>query len=49
MVSTTLRQATWNGLFGEFTFAPNGDVVGRDVSIKKMQDGVFHTVTTIVE
>jgi branched-chain amino acid transport system substrate-binding protein len=49
VLATTLRTNTWKGLFGEFTFAQNGDVEGRSLSIKRMQDGVFHTVLTLKE
>jgi hypothetical protein len=44
VVATTLRTNKWNGLFGEVSFTPAGDVVGRVVSIKHMQNGTFHTV-----
>ncbi len=45
VVATTLRTNTWpDQLFGEVSFAPNGDVVGRTASIKHLQDGVFRTV-----
>lgn len=47
VVATTLRTSHWNGLFGPFTFAENGDVVGRTISIKKMQDGAFRTVSNV--
>jgi ABC-type branched-subunit amino acid transport system substrate-binding protein len=36
IVSTTIRTGRWRGLFGEFAFLPNGEIVGRDVSIKAM-------------
>ena len=48
-VSTTLRTRTWQGLFGDFAFTPEGDVVGRDVAIKRMQNGQFVTVRNIQE
>lgn len=49
-VATTLRTVKkWNGLFGEFAFDEDGDVLGRDVSIKRMADGRFTTVSTIEE
>jgi ABC-type branched-subunit amino acid transport system substrate-binding protein len=44
VVATTLKTNKWKGLFGEVSFNPNGDVVGRVVSIKHMQNGTFHTV-----
>jgi branched-chain amino acid transport system substrate-binding protein len=44
VVATTLKTNKWKGLFGEVSFNPNGDVVGRVVSIKHLQDGTFHTV-----
>lgn len=47
VVSTTLRTNPWQGLFGEFTFDAEGDVVGRSISIKRQQDGKFTTVMTV--
>ena len=44
IVATTLRTNTWKGLFGEYTFNEAGDVVGRKVSIKRMDNGSFTTV-----
>jgi branched-chain amino acid transport system substrate-binding protein len=44
VVATTLRTNKWQGLFGEIAFDPDGDVIGRSISIKRMQDGTFHTV-----
>jgi branched-chain amino acid transport system substrate-binding protein len=48
-VSTTIRTRTWQGLFGDFGFTADGDVTGRDVSIKRMQNGRFVTLRTIRE
>jgi branched-chain amino acid transport system substrate-binding protein len=48
-VSTTIRTRKWQGLFGDFAFTDNGDVTGRDISIKRMHDGQFTTVRTIRE
>ena len=48
-VSTTIRTRTWQGLFGDFGFTSEGDVTGRDVSIKRMHNGQFVTVRTIRE
>ena len=36
IVSTTIRTGKWQGLFGEFAFLASGDIVGRDVSIKRL-------------
>ena len=47
VVSTTLRTNPWMGLFGEFSFDADGDVVGRSISIKRQQDGKFTTVMTV--
>jgi branched-chain amino acid transport system substrate-binding protein len=47
VVATTLRTATWTGLFGPFSFGPDGDVLGRSISIKRMQNGTFETVTSM--
>jgi ABC-type branched-subunit amino acid transport system substrate-binding protein len=44
VVATTLRAGRWKGLFGEFTFSSSGDVEGRHLSIKRMEDGRFTTV-----
>lgn len=44
VVATTMKTNTWQGLFGDFTFDDTGDIVGRDVSIKRMQDGAFRQV-----
>jgi branched-chain amino acid transport system substrate-binding protein len=44
VVATTLKTNKWKGLFGEVSFNPDGDVVGRVVSIKHPQNGTFHTV-----
>jgi len=44
VVATTLRTNPWQGLFGEFTFDEAGDVNGRKISIKRLQDGAFATV-----
>lgn len=41
VVATTMRTNTWQGLFGEYSFDVNGDIMGRDVTIKKMQNGAF--------
>jgi len=46
VVSTTMKTNPWQGLFGEFSFDAEGDVVGRSISIKRMQDGRFTTVMT---
>jgi len=48
-VSTTIRTRTWHGLFGDFGFTQDGDVSGREVTIKQMRDGKFVTVRTIRE
>ena len=51
VLANTLRSVDtndpWHGLFGDFTFAHNGNVIGRAVSIKKMFNGVFSTVDSI--
>ena len=44
VVATTLKTNKWTGLFGEVSFKQDGDLVGRNVEIKRMQDGVFRTV-----
>lgn len=49
VLATTLRTVRWHGIFGEYAFAQNGDILGRDVSVKKMHDGRFTTVSTLQE
>jgi len=44
VVSTTLKTNDWDGLFGKFTFTPDGAYSGRTVIIKRMKDGEFKTV-----
>lgn len=44
VVATTLKTNTWKGLFGDVKFRPNGDIIGRTVEIKRMQNGVLTTV-----
>jgi branched-chain amino acid transport system substrate-binding protein len=44
VVATTLKTNSWHGIFGEVSFEDSGDVAGRAVVVKHMQDGVFHTV-----
>lgn len=41
VVATTLRTRPWKGLFGQYSFTAEGDIRGRAISIKRMQDGVF--------
>jgi len=52
VVATTLRSVTmaqpWRGLFGPFSFSSNGDVQNRAISIKKMEQGRFATVQSIM-
>lgn len=47
VVSTTLKTNSWPGLFGDYTFDQDGDVEGRSISIKRLQDGAFTTVMTV--
>jgi branched-chain amino acid transport system substrate-binding protein len=44
VLATTLKTNSWQGLFGNFSFLDNGQIVGRKIVIKRMQDGVFRTV-----
>jgi branched-chain amino acid transport system substrate-binding protein len=44
ILATTIRLNSWRGLFGEFSFTREGDVIGRRISIKRMQNGKFTTV-----
>jgi branched-chain amino acid transport system substrate-binding protein len=45
IVATTLRSRSWDGLFGDYSFALNGDIKGRQIFIKRMDDGHFVTVS----
>lgn len=47
VVATTIRTNTWQGLFGKVSFTPEGDVVGRKLFIKRIQNGRFITVTEV--
>jgi hypothetical protein len=44
IVATTIRDTTWKGLFGEFKFAPDGEIEGRRISIKRLANGRFTTI-----
>ena len=44
VVATTLRAYKWEGLFGEYEFTQGGDIEGRHISIKRLQNGQFTTV-----
>ena len=44
IMATTIRLNSWKGLFGQFSFTREGDVIGRRISIKRMQNGKFITV-----
>jgi branched-chain amino acid transport system substrate-binding protein len=41
VVATTLRTRPWKGLFGEYAFTAEGEIRGREISIKRMKDGDF--------
>jgi ABC-type branched-subunit amino acid transport system substrate-binding protein len=49
VVATTLRAYPWPGLFEEFRFSRNGDIQGRQITIKRLQDGKFTTVPPATE
>jgi branched-chain amino acid transport system substrate-binding protein len=44
VLATTLRVGKWNGIFGPFSFTHEGDVVGRLLFTKRMNDGIFASV-----
>jgi ABC-type branched-subunit amino acid transport system substrate-binding protein len=44
IMATTLRLNSWKGMFGEFSFTRQGDVIGRRISVKRMQNGNLMTV-----
>jgi branched-chain amino acid transport system substrate-binding protein len=44
IVATTIRNTNWNGLFGEFKFTPAGEIEGRHISIKRLNNGTFTTI-----
>ena len=48
VLSTTLRTNKWNGLFGPFSFDHNGDVLNRELTLKRMQDGIFYTEDSLI-
>ena len=47
VLSTSLRTNLWTGLFGEFKFSSDGGILGRDLFIKRMQNGDFVNVDRI--
>jgi branched-chain amino acid transport system substrate-binding protein len=49
VVATTIRTNEWSGLFGNYSFSPDGAIVGRSVIIKRMMDGVFETVYEVTQ
>lgn len=45
VLATTIRLTpVWHGLFGDVSFRQQGDVLGRQIAIKRMVDGQFHSV-----
>jgi branched-chain amino acid transport system substrate-binding protein len=45
VLATTIRlKPEWHGLFGNISFRHQGDVLGRQIAIKRMVEGQFHTV-----
>jgi branched-chain amino acid transport system substrate-binding protein len=47
VIATTMRTNPWAGLFGQVTFSESGDVVGRTISVKRMFEGAFTTVSSV--
>jgi ABC-type branched-subunit amino acid transport system substrate-binding protein len=49
VVVTTLRSYEWPGLFGKYKFTRAGDIEGRTITIKRMENGVFTGAPAINE
>jgi ABC-type branched-subunit amino acid transport system substrate-binding protein len=49
VLATTLRTRKWNGLSGSYTFDPAGNVVGREISIKRLRRGQFEVLARLME
>jgi len=49
VVATTLKTNVWADILGDMSFDNSGNIVGRDITIKHMRDGVFRTVSLIEE
>jgi ABC-type branched-subunit amino acid transport system substrate-binding protein len=47
VVATTLRTNAWDGLFGKLSFTPEGDVIGRTITIKHVENGVVKTMPVV--
>jgi hypothetical protein len=48
IVATTLHcTKSWAGLFGGFSFDGEGDVLGREIFIKHMENGNLDTVALL--
>lgn len=47
VVATTIRTNTWDGLFGKVSFTKDGEVEGRKIIIKRIQDGLFIPVKEV--
>ena len=49
VLATTLRVGKWKGIFGPFSFSREGDIVGRTLSTKRMNAGIFASVPSAKE
>lgn len=47
VLATSLRVGKWKGIFGPFSFTHEGDIVGRGLSAKRMNDGIFAIVPPV--
>ncbi len=47
VVATTIRTNTWDGLFGKVSFAKDGQIEGRKVIIKRIENGRFIPVKEV--
>jgi branched-chain amino acid transport system substrate-binding protein len=47
VVATTIRTNTWDGIFGKVSFSKEGEVDGRKILIKRIQDGRFVPVREV--
>lgn len=45
VIITTIKMRSWDGIFGRVSFKLNGDIEGREISIKAMHDGKFSVIS----
>jgi ABC-type branched-subunit amino acid transport system substrate-binding protein len=49
VLATTLRTRKWDGLSGSYSFDVNGNIVGREISIKRLHRGQFEVLAQLME